>query len=105
MQRYIYVCHPQLAKVWCTQGQARAAVIATISLAILHMVPRTMDRQYTIIDIGITSSQDHYHYYTRIFLSPDYDNNGLQSPLCFVNFSALKTFGISLDLYFFIFFW
>ena len=52
VQRYIYVCHPQLAKVWCTQGQARLAVIATVSLAILHMVPRTMDRQYTIIDIG-----------------------------------------------------
>ena len=45
-----------------------------------------LDRQYTIIDI-------------------DYNSNGLTSPLCFVNFSALKTFGISLDLYFFIFFW
>ena len=50
--RYVYVCHPQLAKIWCTQRQARAAVIATISLAVLHMVPRTLDRQYTIIDIG-----------------------------------------------------
>ena len=50
--RYVYVCHPQLAKLWCTQKQARAAVIATISLAVLHMVPRILDRQYTIIDIG-----------------------------------------------------
>ena len=63
VQRYIYVCHPQLAKVWCTQGQARAAVIATVSLAILHMVPRTMDRQYTIIDIGTAPCQVQSRYH------------------------------------------
>ena len=48
----VYVCHPALAKVWCTVGQARLAVLATVSLAVLHMVPRTVDRQYTIIDLG-----------------------------------------------------
>ena len=52
LQRYVYVCHPPLAKVWCTQAQARIAVILTISLAVLHMVPRILDRQYTILDIG-----------------------------------------------------
>ena len=34
----------------------------------------------------------------------DYEDTGDSQPLCFVNFTSLKNF-ISLDHYFFIFFW
>ena len=52
VQRYIYVCHPPLAKRFCTVPHARVMVSCLVGLAILHMVPRVGDRKYSIEYVG-----------------------------------------------------
>ena len=52
VQRYIYVCSPHLAKSVCTVPYARLVVGATLVLAVGHMIPRTMDRTYSIHTVG-----------------------------------------------------
>ena len=50
IQRYIYVCHPSSAKELCTVRSARWVVSAVIATAILHQLPRMVDREYGIMD-------------------------------------------------------
>ena len=45
VQRYIYVCNPALAKRCCTINYARVLVMGTVVVAVMHMVPRTLDRE------------------------------------------------------------
>ena len=52
VQRYIYVCNPALAKQCCTIGYARMVVMCLVGLAVMHMIPRTLDRVYSIHFVG-----------------------------------------------------
>ena len=52
IQRYIYVCHAPLAKTWFTMTQTRVMVIFLLSVAVMYMVPRALDREYSIHSIG-----------------------------------------------------
>ena len=40
MQRYIYVCHADTARVWCTMGKTKKAVAWIFFFAILHQMTR-----------------------------------------------------------------
>jgi hypothetical protein len=48
VQRYICVCHAPLAKRLCTVARARWLVAATVAVAALHMLPRALDRSYSV---------------------------------------------------------
>ena len=52
VQRYIYICHPTTAKTACTLRSARMMVCMVTTLAVLHMIPRMMDRDYQILRGG-----------------------------------------------------
>ena len=52
VQRYIYVCNPALAKQFCTIGYARMVVMCLVGFAVMHMIPRTLDRVYSIHSVG-----------------------------------------------------
>jgi hypothetical protein len=52
LQRYIYVCHVHIAKTFCTVANARFGVMCLLSLAFMHMVPRALDREYSIHFVG-----------------------------------------------------
>ena len=40
MQRYIYVCHADTARVWCTMGKTKKAVAWIFFFAVLHQMTR-----------------------------------------------------------------
>ena len=86
VQRYIYVCHPPLAKRFCTVPYARMVVVWVVGLAIMHMVPRTLDREYSI------HSLEHPPC------------SGIDQSICVVKFAKWLDM-ISIELYFKIFFW
>ena len=52
VQRYIYVCHVHIAKRFCTVANARLGVMCVMGLAVMHMVPRALDREYSIHFVG-----------------------------------------------------
>ena len=50
--RYIYVCYPNLAKLYCTERNMRNLSKILFFSAILHNIPRVMDREYNVLKIG-----------------------------------------------------
>ena len=48
VQRYIFVCHPTLAKTWCTVTKSSRLVALVVSLAILTTSSRIGDRTYFV---------------------------------------------------------
>jgi neuromedin U receptor 1 len=52
VQRYVYVCHPPLAKRCCTVSQTRLLVMCLVGMSVMHMVPRALDREYYIQLVG-----------------------------------------------------
>ena len=46
-QRYIYVCHPQLARTWCTLPRVSKAMLFVGIAAFLHQASRFIDRSFT----------------------------------------------------------
>ncbi|KAH7636821.1 7 transmembrane receptor -like protein 6 [Dermatophagoides farinae] len=46
-QRYVYICHPTLAKVWCTNQRVTRTILAIFLLASVHQLLRIMP---TIMD-------------------------------------------------------
>ena len=48
VQRYIFVCHPVMAKTWCTVTKSSMLVATLISLAILTTFSRILDRTYFV---------------------------------------------------------
>lgn len=46
VQRYIYVCHPPLARTWCTMERVNKAVIWIFVLDLLHQLPRCFDQDF-----------------------------------------------------------
>ena len=48
VQRYIFVCHPTLAKTWCTVTKSSRLVGLVVSLAILTTSSRIVDRTYFV---------------------------------------------------------
>ena len=48
VQRYIFVCHPTLAKTWCTVTKSSRLVALVVSLAIVTTSSRIMDRTYFV---------------------------------------------------------
>ena len=55
LQRYVYVCHPGLAKQICTLRKTRVVVIMVMGMAVMQMLPRIFDRSYAV---KTRSSQD-----------------------------------------------
>ena len=51
--RYIYICHPVLAKIYCTQNLAVKIVKIIVSLAVLQNVPKVFDREYIVFSLGL----------------------------------------------------
>ncbi len=41
MQRYIYVCHADTARVWCTLGKTKKAIAWIFFFAVLHQMTRS----------------------------------------------------------------
>jgi hypothetical protein len=50
--RYIYVCHPSLAKLYCTLPIAAKIVKIVVSLAVIQTVSRALDREYLVFSVG-----------------------------------------------------
>lgn len=55
-KRYIYICHPHMAKLYCKMKTISKFGKLILTLAILHNVPRVFDREYIILDFGKTFS-------------------------------------------------
>ncbi|XP_027221539.1 sex peptide receptor [Penaeus vannamei] len=47
VQRYIYVCHASLARVWCTLPRVMKVIAFIFVLATIHQAPRLFDTVYT----------------------------------------------------------
>ena len=86
VQRYVYVCHPTLAKRVCTLHHTKMVVVCLVGLSFMHMMPRIFDRKYSI------HSLEH---------SPP---SGTEEALCVVKFAAWLDL-VSIDIYFKIFYW
>ena len=52
VQRYIFVCHSSVAKTWCTVTKSKLLVVLVVSLAVLHMAGRMVDRDYMVEQQG-----------------------------------------------------
>ena len=50
--RYIYVCHPDIAKIYCTLPIAAKIVKIVVSLAVMQTVSRALDREYLVFSVG-----------------------------------------------------
>ena len=48
VQRYIFVCHPSLAKTWCTVRKSSMLVMMTVLMAVITTSTRMMDRTYFV---------------------------------------------------------
>lgn len=59
--RYIYVCHPDIAKLYCTLPLARRVVKVVITLAVVQTACRALDREYLVVSIGMFS---HFRKYS-----------------------------------------
>ena len=59
LQRYVYVCHPGLAKQICTVRKTRVVVIMVMGMAVMQMLPRIFDRSYSV---ETTGSQDFVNF-------------------------------------------
>lgn len=46
MSRYIYVCHPIIAKDWCTIAKVAKALFLLAFLAFAHQITRFFDRNF-----------------------------------------------------------
>ncbi|XP_066956831.1 sex peptide receptor-like [Macrobrachium rosenbergii] len=46
VQRYIYVCHAPVARVWCTLPRVIKAIALIFVLATIHLLPRFFDTEY-----------------------------------------------------------
>ena len=86
VQRYIYVCHASLAKRFCTVHQARLVVMCLVCLAVIHMVPRILDREYSIQSVENPPC------------------SGIHESVCVVKFGKWLDL-ISVQNYFKMFFW
>jgi len=49
VQRYIFVCHPTMAKTWCTVTKSSMLVASLISLAVFTTSSRIVDRTYFVL--------------------------------------------------------
>lgn len=72
VQRYIFVCHPTLAKTWCTVTKSSKLVGLVVSLAILTTSSRIVDRTYFVWatpDSGLHSCHANFSSWV-LFLGP-----------------------------------
>ena len=46
VQRYIYVCHPGKARIWCTIPRVTAGTVVIYSVAGLYNLPRLFERKF-----------------------------------------------------------
>jgi hypothetical protein len=52
LHRYIHVCYPGISKRTCSVRKAMLMVMLVTCMAVIHMVPRMLDRFYTVGTIG-----------------------------------------------------
>ncbi|XP_063710031.1 sex peptide receptor [Culicoides brevitarsis] len=57
VQRYIYVCHPQVARVYCTLESTQRYIAYILVAAALHQSTRFFDRSYEVYPIEWNSNQ------------------------------------------------
>nr|XP_053647266.1 sex peptide receptor-like [Cherax quadricarinatus] len=51
VQRYIYVCHPPLARTWCTLPRVISAIIWIFIFATIHQAPKFFDTVYDSVEV------------------------------------------------------
>ncbi|CAG2172338.1 unnamed protein product, partial [Oppiella nova] len=56
-QRYICICHPCVARTWCTTPRVIKAIITIFLLAFLHQITRFFDRQYVSVRFQLHDSE------------------------------------------------
>ncbi|KAJ6221534.1 hypothetical protein RDWZM_000079 [Blomia tropicalis] len=55
-QRYIYICHPSMARIWCTNKRVSKAIGAIFILALVHQLLRFFESHYEDVIIPNLSS-------------------------------------------------
>ena len=101
--RYIYVCHPSLAKLYCTLPIAAKIVKIVVSLAVMQTVCRALDREYLVFSVGgfliylVESTKTTFSEY-----SPT--SEGQFNSVCYVRFLEWVNY-ITVENYFMTFFW
>ncbi|KAH9528164.1 hypothetical protein DERF_002133 [Dermatophagoides farinae] len=55
-QRYVYICHPTLAKVWCTNQRVTRTILAIFLLASVHQLLRFFEGHWIDAIVMISSS-------------------------------------------------
>ena len=53
--RYVYICHPNVARTWCTTPIVIKAICTIFLLAFLHQLSRFFDREYIPIEFEINN--------------------------------------------------
>ncbi|OTF80087.1 7 transmembrane receptor (rhodopsin family)-like protein, partial [Euroglyphus maynei] len=56
-QRYVYICHPTLAKVWCTNQRVTRTILAIFLLASVHQLLRFFESHWIDAIVPISLSQ------------------------------------------------
>nr|ATQ64327.1 B-type allatostatin receptor [Megabalanus volcano] len=51
VQRYVYVCHAAVARVWCTERRVVRAIGWIYALALLHQASRFFDKSYDLLEV------------------------------------------------------
>ena len=103
-KRYIYICHPHMAKLYCKMKTISKFGKLILTLAILHNVPRVFDREYIILDFGKTFLRRRCLFKTLNFKEVNFELGKLHQSVCHVQFLEWVE-AISVDLYFRIFYW
>ncbi|KAH9416027.1 hypothetical protein DERP_000523 [Dermatophagoides pteronyssinus] len=77
-QRYIYICHPTLAKVWCTNKRVTRTILAIFLLASVHQLLRFFESHWidTIVTVSYPQTPTPSSTHKSIF---DDDNAELMS--------------------------
>ena len=51
VQRYVYVCHAAVARVWCTERRVVRAIATIFAMALLHQASRFFDKSYDLLEV------------------------------------------------------
>ncbi|CAB4068330.1 Sex peptide receptor [Lepeophtheirus salmonis] len=87
LQRYIYVCHASIARVWCTLEKTKKAIAGIFFVAFLHQTTRFFDKKFEDMTIEY----------------PVCSNNYIS--ICKVSFADWVVQDVSLNGYFITFWW
>lgn len=75
--RYIYVCHPPLARTWCTMPRVRKCILGICVAAFLHQSTRFFDRSVKFYTISKPPLQNKGTIYRNQMSPTRLENNDL----------------------------